>query len=384
MSWRFRKSFSPLPGVRITLSPSGVSTSVGAGPFRATFGANGTSVTTRIPGSGLSYKQNIGSPLSHQNSQSHQQENAVHHNLPSSDTHEIGDIKSAGSRSLTTTGLTEFKRLLESASREHDQIVSELSEAKHEESIKVGRYLSWQHGWLRKRLFPKWFERIKVVSQDAIGKRAELEEQEHLAKLQTHIDIPEHVAQSYNQLIDQFSVLTNCDHIWDTTGQRATNRAAERTMATRVVSRAPVSFELGRCEIIASEWTVPHLENANGGDIYLYPAFVLYFVTADSFALLEYKDISVTFELSNFIEEENIPHDTRTVGYTWAKVNKDGSPDKRFKGNYQIPIAEYGRISIKSNTGMNEEYLFSNAEKTKSFYTAWQNFFKSVRSGESR
>jgi hypothetical protein len=34
MGWRFRKSFSPLPGVRLNFSPRGISTSVGAGPFR--------------------------------------------------------------------------------------------------------------------------------------------------------------------------------------------------------------------------------------------------------------------------------------------------------------------------------------------------------------
>ncbi|MEW6736418.1 MAG: DUF4236 domain-containing protein [Acidobacteriota bacterium] len=60
MTWRFRKSFSPLPGVRITLSPSGVSTSVGVGPFRASIGPRGPAVTANIPGTGLSFRQALG------------------------------------------------------------------------------------------------------------------------------------------------------------------------------------------------------------------------------------------------------------------------------------------------------------------------------------
>lgn len=34
MGWRFRKSFNPLPGIRLNFSPRGISTSVGAGPAR--------------------------------------------------------------------------------------------------------------------------------------------------------------------------------------------------------------------------------------------------------------------------------------------------------------------------------------------------------------
>ena len=98
---------------------------------------------------------------------------------------------------------------------------------------------------------------------------------------------------------------------------------------------------------------MPHLENANGGDIFFYPAFALYFVTSESFALLEYSEVKLVFATTRFIEEEAIPPDSKVVGNTWAKANKDGSPDKRFKDNYQIPITQYGKLIITSATGMN-------------------------------
>jgi Protein of unknown function (DUF4236) len=62
MGWRFRKSFSPLPGIRLNFSPRGISTSVGAGPFRFYAGSQGAAVTTRIPGTGISYRQPIHLP----------------------------------------------------------------------------------------------------------------------------------------------------------------------------------------------------------------------------------------------------------------------------------------------------------------------------------
>lgn len=209
----------------------------------------------------------------------------------------------------------------------------------------------------------------------------ELEDQEHLSRLQTQIELPDGVAKAFHRMNDEFAVLTKCNCIWDTIGQRNTNRVVERTTATRVVERKSVRFQLGRCELIESEWKVPHLENANGGDIYFYPAFALYFVSSDNFALLEYKEMELEFSFSRFIEEETLPGDTTVVGQAWAKANKDGSPDKRFKDNYQIPIAQYGRISITSSTGMNEEYMVSNAECAQTFSSAWKVLSGAVAAG---
>lgn len=54
MALRFRKSFKIAPGVRINVSKSGVSTSVGGKGFTANLSKRGTRVTTSIPGTGLS------------------------------------------------------------------------------------------------------------------------------------------------------------------------------------------------------------------------------------------------------------------------------------------------------------------------------------------
>lgn len=55
MGFRFRKSKNILPGVRLTVSKSGVTTSIGRNGNRVTFGKKGTTRTVGIPGTGLSY-----------------------------------------------------------------------------------------------------------------------------------------------------------------------------------------------------------------------------------------------------------------------------------------------------------------------------------------
>ncbi|MEW6736417.1 MAG: hypothetical protein AB1489_34310 [Acidobacteriota bacterium] len=262
--------------------------------------------------------------------------------------------------------------------KEHAEISRELNHAKSDESEIGGRYTDWKNGWLMRRLFKSKFERLHIAAEEASAKRVELEEQSRLSRLQTQLELPDDVAKEFHRMSDEFAILANCDRIWDTVGERNTDRISERTSATRAVDRKLVRFQLGHCELIESEWKVPHLENANGGDIYFYPAFVLYFVTKDNFALLEYKEIRLEFTISQFIEEEALARDTTVIGETWAKVNKDGSPDKRFKDNYQIPIAQYGKLSITSSTGMNEEYMVSNAEIAQSFSVAWKSMDDAV------
>ena len=54
--FRFRKTFSVLPGVKVNLSKTGVSTSVGGKGATLNIGHGKQNVTLGIPGTGLSYR----------------------------------------------------------------------------------------------------------------------------------------------------------------------------------------------------------------------------------------------------------------------------------------------------------------------------------------
>lgn len=55
MGFRFHRRFKLFPGVRLNLSRSGISTSLGTRGAWLTFGKRGTRATIGLPGSGLSY-----------------------------------------------------------------------------------------------------------------------------------------------------------------------------------------------------------------------------------------------------------------------------------------------------------------------------------------
>src|SRR5262245_51067567 len=56
---RFRKSFQLLPGVRLNLSKSGTSLSVGPRGAQVTSGPRGTVLSLELPGSGISYRKKV-------------------------------------------------------------------------------------------------------------------------------------------------------------------------------------------------------------------------------------------------------------------------------------------------------------------------------------
>lgn len=55
MGFRFRKSIKILPGIRLNLSKSGISTSIGGPGASINFGGQGTRQTVGLPGTGLSF-----------------------------------------------------------------------------------------------------------------------------------------------------------------------------------------------------------------------------------------------------------------------------------------------------------------------------------------
>ena len=61
--FRFRKTISVLPGVKVNLSKTGVSTSVGGKGATFNVGHGKKNVTLGIPGTGLSYRTQVSSQL---------------------------------------------------------------------------------------------------------------------------------------------------------------------------------------------------------------------------------------------------------------------------------------------------------------------------------
>ncbi|MFZ5861937.1 MAG: hypothetical protein ACOYXR_03695 [Nitrospirota bacterium] len=264
--------------------------------------------------------------------------------------------------------------MLKTTRDEHDEIERELALADREQEHAADRYQRWDRGFLLKNLWKTRFAQLKNDADTATAKQAELQEQLRLTTLATEFDIPSEQAEPYYRMRDTFATLAESQQIWDTLTKRPTNAIVERSLAKEAITREPVTFRLGRSELISWDQQVPHLANRNGGDLWIYPGFILYRVSKEAFALIDTRDVVLTYTPVQFIEHEHVPSDSRVIEHTWAKTNKDGSPDRRFKDNYQIPVTVYGALVFKSSSGLHEEYQVSNVGRTEQFAEAWMSF----------
>ena len=69
------------------------------------------------------------------------------------------------------------------------------------------------------------------------------------------------------------------------------------------------------------------------------------------YGAVEYDALNVGFSFEQFIESGPVPGDAARVGTTYQYVNKNGTPDRRFANNREIPIMQYGRRTVLSSPG---------------------------------
>lgn len=382
MGWRFRQSFKVIPGLRLNLSASGLSASIGGAPFTVNLGPRGLTGTASIPGSGVSFRQHLAFGPQHHGSPSVPLPHGVPRlPMPPAQPTQFGgpieEVRSASTELLTSESLRELKRLIEMTRTEHEDISHQLSGAQYDKKNAVQEFQSWDSGFLFKRMFKKKFARRRERADTATAKVAELEEQLRLTKVVANIEIDREQAEPFFRMRDDFAALSECAAIWDVKTHQATDRFHERTTASVKIERQKVALSLGTCDLITWDHSVPHLLNSKGGELFLFPGFILYRTARRAFSAIAYSDVRLTRNDVRFQEDERVPRDSKIIGQTWAKANKDGSPDRRFANNHQIPIALYAALTLRSESGLWEEFQFSDPARVERFVESFLRFAKS-------
>jgi len=380
MGLRYRKRIKIANGLWLNLSGSGVSLSMGgAGATINLSSRRGATATFGIPGTGLSYRTSFGPPPA-------RRPGSTANNLPVQ-LPPVQPIQSAAVEEIAEIGMQELQQLILDTYNERKTLEVELA---HRSRAFMWRNL-YAKSLARPLLTILFMRRAKRKLADWIGGwKAKVDEIQAIIDghgLQFDWSLSPEVVERFETVVDSFDQISRSKVIWDITGSRAVNRLVERSNAHRAVDRVEVLFQQGRPRYLPavegdSHSQVPVLRNANGADIYLFPGFVL-LESPRNFAVVSIKDMKSEFCFSRFRETETVPSDSRVLGYGWERENKNGSRDRRFKENRQIPIACYGQLGL-SGSGMNEEYQFSNAEHAEAFADALTGLRRAVISADDR
>jgi len=370
MAWSFRRRIKVIPGVHLNFSKSGITTSVGVKGASMTFGKLGTYLNTSVPILGISNRQK----LSGSNPKPIPEVPALQ------PTAELRDnIFSVDIQEITSQDMQGVKEAIILAQQQRNTLKSDLLKIQSTlGSSKLKLTLSYilLYGMIKKTI-PETI-RIDIDAQkEAIRQTKEQIENCHV---RLDIDFEPEIRAKYDRLVDAFKKLTISQKIWDVTSAHQQDRVATRSSAGTVVKKREVRFALKSLPDIKSDFEALYFQNANGADLYFYPSFIVMYSSKTSFALIGIDELRLDQSYARFVETGIVPRDTRIIAKTWAKVNKNGTPDKRFKGNYQIPVVRYGEISLSTSTGLNEEYEFSNYEATEDFGQAFGDYQQTIGS----
>ena len=161
MSWRFRKTFKIMPGLKLNLTPRGLSATIGASPFSVNIGPRGVYRNVGIPGTGLWTRDRLDIPSSQRSGYQPQptHEDPIpppHPHNPSppllSAPSAATEIRSASTEQLTSQSMDDLRKLLKEAYEERESLTQEISKCEQESAIAARRYQNWERGFLLQKL----------------------------------------------------------------------------------------------------------------------------------------------------------------------------------------------------------------------------------------
>ncbi|RXT51202.1 hypothetical protein B6S44_21600 [Bosea sp. Tri-44] len=387
MGFRFRRSVRLFPGVRLNFSLSGVSVSAGVPGAMINIGPRGSRLTMGLPGTGISYVHNLSSPRPTKRLPSPVEvylgppatPEPMHPTSEPQPEPLVGEIKSAEVASLTSPDLEGLKKLINDAVHQKALLQGDLTEAVADRR-RAWRKLRRREQWPLRLLMKSSIPAARISFEEAEEEALKVAAAIIATEIKVEIDLDDQTWSAWAEVRKAFDRLSQTAKFWDVTSSVHVDRYRTRSAAHQTITRTPVGLRTVFDGIVATPGGGHRFENANGGDLDIFPGFMLIRDKASSdYALIDFRDLAVETYGCRFIENETVPPDAEVVGHAWHKSNKDGSPDRRFAQNFQIPIALYGEIRFKTRNGVEEAYNASHCGSALAFGHAISSFQDALR-----
>jgi hypothetical protein len=283
---------------------------------------------------------------------------------PGIETKNSGSIIRSSSKALTVTSKN-FEELRNQITEVYNKRVALLNKLKSAKRklffLSLIHYLSYLF------VVGFFYKNIAEKRKEQQAKVGEIDEQLSDNFIKLEFADKSQLEKSWLNCIDAFEELMESEKIWDITYTEGVDKVKARTIAETATKRTLIKRKEGEIEFVKSDLTPLFLPNANGPDLFFFPTFLVLFKDNQKFGIFDLKEIKTTLRLFGYIEEGKVPNDTEVIDHTWKKSNKDGSRDKRFKDNYQIPIVKYGEMLFETESGLEESFFFSNFDAFTNF-----------------
>lgn len=337
MGFRYRKSINLGGGFRINLSGSGIGYSWGTKGYRVTRTARGTiRKTYSIPGTGLSYTQESG----RDNRTSRRNDGSRQPNLPTPketkrfEAEEVPSYQNIDSSPISKS----IRRTILMNSWSTVLVWCALLAVVNPLFI----------------LLPTAGVIMKIVAHTA-------------AAVDLEYSFDAEAEEEHNRRMDAWTILAEGEREWEITSEQINTNTKTHAGADRSITRIPCTIKKGCPFYIKTN--VDTIELKLRKETLIILPDKVFVICGKRVVLVDYKDFHISVSSCSFRENEKVPGDAKVVGTTWQYVNANGTPDRRFKNNRQIPICLYGTVHLYSDggSGINVEVMTSNIQKAKDF-----------------
>jgi DnaJ-domain-containing protein 1 len=164
-----------------------------------------------------------------------------------------------------------------------------------------------------------------------------------------HYDVADPTGLAFGRLCVAFRSLSTAKGLWAITSQERTADVRRNAGAGTLVNRQSTRVRFTKPPRVEANISFPTLTGPTWS-LYCLPDRLLIYA-AGCIRSVGYDKIDPALAQVNFREAAPAPSDAAAVGRTWIYVNKDGSPDRRFRNNRQIPILLYGELTLTTPGG---------------------------------
>ena len=381
MSWSFRRRIKVIPGIYLNVSKRGVSTTVGVRGASLTLRGDGTYANAGIPCTGLCNRQKISGKAS--SSASSNSLNASRFQTPNTpvgfETSASYQYVSADPLDIVSPDLAGLQTAVIEANRQKKQLTSDLTGI-HKSIERTRLFITLS------KIFVLYFviSSLRQYLLNLLAGKEKAAEEVKLSVLSSSvplgIEMDREIKDAYGHMHSSFEGLSSSQFIWDISSASDVGMIKSRSVASSAITRTRTRFSFAHLPGIDSASPAFHLVNSNGADIYIYPGFFVMYQNPERLGIVELSRLHVSFERTGFLETQTVPNDSNKLSEVWERSNKDGSRDKRFAENRQLPVMEYGEITFKSESGIYEKYMISNCSSAEDFVRSILNFIDQLTS----
>lgn len=189
----------------------------------------------------------------------------------------------------------------------------------------------------------------------------------YIAPVNLEYDFTDEQFDAYEEWYEAWRKLFACDAVFyvpetHTNSSAKKNGGAEKTVSEEKALGMPALPYFLRTNVPVFSAALNKKES-----IYIFPDKVFYLHNS-KISAYDLSEVSFNVDSVNCVtDQEHLPADSKVVKETWLRVNADGSPDRRYKNNKKCLVCEYGRLRIRSDSGLNIYFLLSNSDNVDQF-----------------